>query len=188
MDTENLSHPPRLWVPPGACGKGDNLRVYEAIVGGSEGAGVEAAFGDNGENVASPHLALEKSRQMRAIMTRHERAASFMASGYAMYADRLGVCFVGVRPGAFDLISGLAVANPDFAAYARRCVADDYHVESLAELGDAFAWALVSNRPTVIDVKITRWALPHYSFSPKGRRARGVGADLAAIRGGLSAG
>ena len=32
----------------------------------------------------------------------------------------------------------------------------------------AFAAALASGRPTVIDAKITRWAVPHYSPSPDG--------------------
>jgi acetolactate synthase-1/2/3 large subunit len=58
--------------------------------------------------------------------------------------------------------------NPDFAAYARACGADGYRVESLAEFEDAFAVALGSGRPTVIDAKITRWAIPHYSPSPDG--------------------
>src|SRR5215207_8551692 len=58
--------------------------------------------------------------------------------------------------------------NPDFAAYARACGADGYRVESIEEFEDAFAAALASNRPTVLDAKITRWALPHYSPSPKG--------------------
>ena len=31
-----------------------------------------------------------------------------------------------------------------------------------------YAAALASGRPTVIDAKITRWALPHYSTSPRG--------------------
>ena len=58
--------------------------------------------------------------------------------------------------------------NPDFAAYARACGADGYHVETLDEFEDAFAAALAANRPTVIDARITRWALPHYSTSPDG--------------------
>ncbi|MGH3872739.1 MAG: thiamine pyrophosphate-binding protein [Pseudonocardiaceae bacterium] len=58
--------------------------------------------------------------------------------------------------------------NPDFAAYARACRADGYRVETLDEFEDAFAAALVSGRPTVIDAKITRWAVPHYSPSPDG--------------------
>jgi acetolactate synthase-1/2/3 large subunit len=58
--------------------------------------------------------------------------------------------------------------NPDFAAYAKTCGADGYRVETLEEFERAFAAALASGRPTVIDAKITRWALPHYSTSPKG--------------------
>jgi acetolactate synthase-1/2/3 large subunit len=58
--------------------------------------------------------------------------------------------------------------NPDFAAYARACGADGYRVETLDEFRDAFERALLANRPTVIDARITRWALPHYSPSPEG--------------------
>ncbi|WP_043628999.1 thiamine pyrophosphate-binding protein [Nonomuraea candida] len=89
------------------------MKVYEAIVKGLESAGVDTAFGGNGENVASLMLALERSRTIRPIMTRHEQAASFMACGYAMYTGRLGVCFATVGPGAFNLFSGLAVALSD---------------------------------------------------------------------------
>ncbi|MER5916380.1 thiamine pyrophosphate-dependent enzyme [Streptomyces sp. NPDC001982] len=58
--------------------------------------------------------------------------------------------------------------NPDFAAYARACGADGYRVETLEEFEDAFRAALTSGRPTVIDARITRWAVPHYSPSPDG--------------------
>ncbi|MFJ8196480.1 thiamine pyrophosphate-binding protein [Streptomyces sp. NPDC096152] len=58
--------------------------------------------------------------------------------------------------------------NPDFAAYARACGADGYRVETLDEFEEAFRAALASGRPTVIDAKITRWAVPHYSPSPDG--------------------
>jgi acetolactate synthase I/II/III large subunit len=58
--------------------------------------------------------------------------------------------------------------NPDFAAYARACGADGYRVENLEDFKQTFAAALRSGRPTVIDAKITRWAVPHYSPSPDG--------------------
>jgi acetolactate synthase I/II/III large subunit len=58
--------------------------------------------------------------------------------------------------------------NPNFAAYAKACGADGYRVETLEEFEEAFSAALSSNRPTVIDAKITRWAIPHYSPSPEG--------------------
>ncbi|MFC4121524.1 thiamine pyrophosphate-binding protein [Nonomuraea zeae] len=58
--------------------------------------------------------------------------------------------------------------NPDFAAYARACGADGHRVETIEEFEEAFRAALSSGRPTVIDAKITRWAVPHYSPSPDG--------------------
>ena len=89
------------------------MRVYEAIVKGLEGVGVEAAFGGAGENAASLMLALKHSETIRPIITRNEQAASFMACGYAMYTNRLGFCFATAGPGAFNLFSGLAVAMSD---------------------------------------------------------------------------
>jgi acetolactate synthase I/II/III large subunit len=89
------------------------VKVYEAIVRGLEGIGVTAAFGGAGENAAGLMIALKHSRQIRPVITRHEQAASFMACGYAMYTDRLGVCFATAGPGAFNLFSGLAVAMSD---------------------------------------------------------------------------
>src|SRR3954452_15559575 len=89
------------------------MRVYEAIVKGIEGLGVEAAFGGAGENAASLMLALKHSVRIRPVITRHEQAASFMACGYAMWTAKLGFCFATAEPGAFTLFSGLAVAMSD---------------------------------------------------------------------------
>src|SRR5499433_2241528 len=89
------------------------MRVYEAIVKVLEGVGVDAAFGGAGENVASLMLALKHSTKIKPIIVRHEQAASFMACGYAIYSNRLGVCFATAGPGAFNLFSGLAAAMSD---------------------------------------------------------------------------
>jgi len=89
------------------------MRIYEAIVKGLEGIGVTAAFGGAGENAAGLMIALKHSQQIRPVITRNEQAASFMACGYAMYTDQLGVCFATAGPGAFNLFSGLAVAMSD---------------------------------------------------------------------------
>jgi acetolactate synthase I/II/III large subunit len=89
------------------------VRVYEAIVKGLESVGVDAAFGGAGENAASLMLALKHSTKIKPVIVRHEQAASFMACGYAIYSNRLGVCFATAGPGAFNLFSGLAVAMSD---------------------------------------------------------------------------
>jgi thiamine pyrophosphate-dependent acetolactate synthase large subunit-like protein len=88
------------------------VNVYEAIVKSLESAGVETAFGGNGENIALLALALEHAR-IRPIATRHEQAASYMACGYAMFSGKLGVCYATVGPGAFNLVTGLGVAMSD---------------------------------------------------------------------------
>jgi acetolactate synthase-1/2/3 large subunit len=89
------------------------MRVYEAIVKGLESIGVDTVFGGPGENDATLLLALKHSTKIKALIVRHEQAASFMACGYAMYSNRLGVCFATAGPGAFNLFSGLAVALAD---------------------------------------------------------------------------
>src|SRR6516164_1662474 len=89
------------------------MGVYEAIVKGLEGVGVDAAFGGAGENAASLMIALKHSSKIRPVITRNEQAASFMACGYAIYSNRLGFCFATAGPGAFNLFSGLAVAMSD---------------------------------------------------------------------------
>lgn len=89
------------------------MRVYEAIVRGLESTGVEAAFGGAGENAAGMMVALANSKTIRPIVTRHEQAASFMACGYAMFTNRLGVCWATAGPGAFNFFSGLAMAMSD---------------------------------------------------------------------------
>jgi acetolactate synthase-1/2/3 large subunit len=89
------------------------MQVYEAIVKGLESIGVETAYGGNGENIASLAVALDRSKKIRPILTRHEQAAAFMACGHAMFTDQLGVCFATVGPGAFNLVTGLGVAMSD---------------------------------------------------------------------------
>jgi acetolactate synthase-1/2/3 large subunit len=58
--------------------------------------------------------------------------------------------------------------NPNYALYAQACGADGYTADTLEEFETAFEAALASGRPSVIDARITRWAIPHYSPSPDG--------------------
>jgi thiamine pyrophosphate-dependent acetolactate synthase large subunit-like protein len=47
---------------------------------------------------------------IRAIMTRHEQGAAFMAEGYARATRGVGVCMSTVGPGAVNLVSGVAAS------------------------------------------------------------------------------
>src|SRR5207249_567450 len=67
-----------------------------------------------------------------------------------------------------ELESGHHFRNPDFAAHARACGANGYSVSDEHEFEAAFKDALASGKPCVIDAKITRWAIPHFSTSPRG--------------------
>ena len=89
------------------------MRIYEAIVRGLESVGVDAAFGGAGENAAGMMIALKHSTKIRPVITRHEQGAAFAACGYAMFTNKLGVCWATAGPGAFNLFSGLAVAMSD---------------------------------------------------------------------------
>jgi acetolactate synthase-1/2/3 large subunit len=89
------------------------MRIYDAIFRGLASVGVDAAVGGAGENAAGAMIALKHLPSIRAVVTRHEQAASFAACGYAMFTDKLGVCWATAGPGAFNLFSGLAVAMSD---------------------------------------------------------------------------
>ena len=82
------------------------MRVYEAIVKGLESVGVDAAFGGAGENAAGLLLALKHSTKIKPMIVRHEQAASFMACGYAIYSNRLGVCFATAGPARIQPVLG----------------------------------------------------------------------------------
>ncbi|HOW43437.1 MAG TPA: thiamine pyrophosphate-binding protein [Candidatus Omnitrophota bacterium] len=89
------------------------MDVNEAIVKTLEHIGVDHVFGGSGQVNGSMLLALKKSPQIKTVIIRNEQAASFMACGYSMFSDKLGVCFATGGPGEFNLFSGLAVAYSD---------------------------------------------------------------------------
>lgn len=89
------------------------MDVNEAIVKALEHVGVDHVFGGSGQVNGSMLLALKRSKQIKTVIIRNEQGASFMACGYAMFSDKLGVCFATGGPGEFNLFSGLAVAYSD---------------------------------------------------------------------------
>ncbi len=89
------------------------MDVNQAIVKTLELIGVDHMFGGSGQVNASMLLALRDSALIKTVIVRNEQAASFMACGYAMFSDKLGVCFATGGPGAFNLFSGMAVAYYD---------------------------------------------------------------------------
>ena len=89
------------------------MNVGEVIVKYLEEIGVQTVFGGCGQSDSALLLALKKSKAIKTVISRNEQGASFMACGYAMFSDKLGVCFSSAGPGAVNLLSGLAVAYSD---------------------------------------------------------------------------
>src|SRR5437773_3881051 len=76
--------------------------------------GVTVVFGLPGDGINGIIEAL-RTRQDRIafIQVRHEEAAAFMASGYAKFTGKLGVCLATSGPGAIHLLNGLYDAKLD---------------------------------------------------------------------------
>ena len=89
------------------------MNICEAIIHNLELIGVDHAFGGSGAGIDDFIFALSDSKKIKTIIARHEQGASFMACGYAMFSDKLGVCFATPGLGAVNLVSGLCVALSD---------------------------------------------------------------------------
>lgn len=89
------------------------MNVSQAIVKILEDNGVDTLFAGSGQSDADALFALAESKKMRTVIVRNEQGASFMACGYAMFSDKLGVCMTTAGPGAINTLSGLAVAYSD---------------------------------------------------------------------------
>jgi acetolactate synthase I/II/III large subunit len=87
--------------------------VSQSIVKMLESAGVDALFSGSGQGSGEILFAFAESKKIKTIMVRHEQAASFMACGYAMYQNKLGLCNAQGGPGSFNVVSGLGVAMSD---------------------------------------------------------------------------
>lgn len=85
----------------------------DLLVSYLEQLGVEYVFGIPGGAIEPLYNALARSERRggpRAIVSRHETGAAFMAEGYAIKTGKLGVCCATTGPGATNLITGVASA------------------------------------------------------------------------------
>src|ERR1700738_4970660 len=78
--------------------------------------GVSVVFGLPGDKNAHIMDALRRRQdKIRFVLVRHEEGAAFMASGYAKFTGKLGVCVSTAGPGAVHLLNGLYDAKFDGA-------------------------------------------------------------------------
>src|SRR5512137_532083 len=89
------------------------MTLSDLIVEYLEQFGVEYVFGIPGTPLGPLFDALARSERRggpRAVLTRHESGAAFIADGYARASGRVGVCCSTTGPGATNLITGVASA------------------------------------------------------------------------------
>lgn len=97
----------------GAVQGGFLVTLSDIIVFYLEQFGVEYVFGVPGSPLGPLFDALARSERRggpRAVLTRHESGAAFIADGYARTSGRIGVCCSTTGPGATNLITGVASA------------------------------------------------------------------------------
>src|ERR1700758_3444907 len=77
--------------------------------------GVRCVFGYPGDGINGLLGGLQRlgEDKIRFVQVRHEEMAAFMASAYAKFTGRLGVCIATSGPGASHLITGLYDARLD---------------------------------------------------------------------------
>ncbi len=105
---------PHPVFPP--AGAGDKPRLAaDLFVECLENEEVEFVFGIPGEETLDLSEALDRSRQITFVPTRHEQGAAFMADAYGRLTGQPGVCLATLGPGATNLATGVGDANLDHA-------------------------------------------------------------------------
>ena len=88
-------------------------QASDLIMAYLEQIGVEFVFGIPGGAIEPLYNALARSERrggIRAVVSRHEAGAAFMADGYTRESGRISVCCATSGPGATNLITGVACA------------------------------------------------------------------------------
>jgi len=124
------------------CGADAVVRILEEL-------GVDVVFGLCGDTSLPFYDALSRSKQLRHVLTRDERCASFMADAYARLSGRVGVCEGPSGGGATYILPGVAEANGSSVPLV--CLTSDIGVEdrgkgTLTEMDQAGLFARVSKR------------------------------------------
>src|SRR5262245_26835185 len=74
---------------------------------------IEYVFGVPGEENAELLFAIDDSKNIRFILTRHEQAAAFMADVYGRLTGNPALALGTLGPGATNLVTGVANATMD---------------------------------------------------------------------------
>lgn len=86
---------------------GRSHRVVDYIIDTLGAAGVEYLFGVDGANIEDLYDAAFFSREVTAVLAKHEFSAATMADGYSRATSKLGVAIATSGGGCLNLVSGL---------------------------------------------------------------------------------
>ena len=89
------------------------LELGDMLVSYLNQLGIEYVFGVPGGAIEPLYNALARSERQggaRAVVSRHETGAAFMADGYSRNTGKLGVCCATTGPGATNMLTGVASA------------------------------------------------------------------------------
>src|SRR3954462_7555885 len=87
-------------------------KASDLIVECLEDEGGEHVFGGPGEENLDFLDSLSRSKKIKLILTRHEQGAGFMAATYGRHTGKTGVCLATLGPGATNLVTAAAYAQP----------------------------------------------------------------------------
>jgi pyruvate dehydrogenase (quinone) len=92
------------------------MNASDALVQRLMAWGVDTIFGLPGDGINGVFEALRKQKDhIRFIHVRHEESAALMATAYAKFTGKLGVCIATSGPGGIHLLNGLYDAKMDHA-------------------------------------------------------------------------
>ena len=131
------------------------MNAAQLLVRCLENEGVRYVFGIPGEETLDLGAALEESRSIQFVLTRHEQAASFMADVYGRLSSFPGVCLATLGPGATNLLTGVADAQLDRAplvAITGQAGLERVHLESHQYIDVVQMFAPVTKWSTRISV------------------------------------
>src|SRR5919206_265491 len=96
--------------------KHENMRAADIVAEALVDWDVDTIFGLPGDGINGFIEALRtRHDKIKFVLVRHEESAAFMASAYAKYTGKLGVCVATSGPGAIHLLNGLYDAKLDGA-------------------------------------------------------------------------
>ncbi|MXZ21169.1 MAG: hypothetical protein F4Y84_11300 [Caldilineaceae bacterium SB0665_bin_25] len=126
----------------------------EALVQGLLAHGIDTIFGLPGvQNDHFYNAVYDAGDQIRAIHTRHEQGAAYMALGYALASAKTGVYVVVPGPGFLNTTAALATAYATHAPVL--CLAGQIHMD---QIGRGFGMLHEIPDQLVVMRSLTKWA------------------------------